>query len=128
MGRVTPREILDRWHARRDELAALKATVDGATLCDQAIADLELLVAGGGDEALNLVEAARESGYSVTTLRRNIRDGSIPNAGRANAPKILRRDLPRKAGFLPDSKIDDTLSRRRIARAVATSSNGAVDG
>jgi hypothetical protein len=126
---MTPREILDRWHARRAELAALNASVDGARLCDEAIRDLEQLVNGSGDEALTLVEAAEESGYTAGHLGREVRAGRIPNAGRENAPKIRRRDLPRKPGFLPTSELETTLSRKRIAQAVANSSNhGVSDG
>lgn len=48
---------------------------------------------------------------------------------KASARVILRRDLPRKLGTLPESPLEYTLSRKRIAQAVATSSNnGASDG
>lgn len=49
------------------------------------------------DEAtLTLTDAARESGYSTDHLGRLVREGKIPNAGRAGAPRIARRHLPRK--------------------------------
>lgn len=47
---------------------------------------------------LTLKEAARESGYSESTLQQKIAAGRLPNAGKRGAPRILRRDLPRKAG------------------------------
>lgn len=126
---MTPREILDRWAARRDEWARLHVQVDGAALAGEVIADIEAVVQERGAVALNLQEAARESGYSVGHLGREIRERRIPNAGRDKAPKILRRDLPRKSGFLRESPLAATLSRKRIARAVANSSNhGASDG
>ena len=59
-------------------------------------AELEAAVRGGAQELLDLKEAARESGYSADHLGRLVRDGKIPNAGRRNAPKIRRIDLPRR--------------------------------
>ncbi len=50
-----------------------------------------------GVDALNMKDAAAASGYSAEYLGRLVRDGKIANAGRPKAPKILRRDLPRKA-------------------------------
>ena len=47
---------------------------------------------------LNLQEGARESGYSPDHLGRLVKAGEIPNAGRENAPRILRKHLPRKPG------------------------------
>ena len=127
---MSAREIIDRWAARRDELARLKAVVDGAVLCDEVLADLNAITNEHGNMPLSVAEAARESGYSAGHLGRELKAGRIPNAGRENAPKILRRDLPRKLGAsLPQSQLEATLSRKRIARAVAnSSSNGASDG
>jgi hypothetical protein len=71
--------------------------VDGAKLCEEILADLEQLDAAG-EEALTLVEAAKESGYSADHLGRLVRAGDIENVGRAHAPKIRRRNLPRKPG------------------------------
>jgi len=50
------------------------------------------------DTPLNLQQAAEESGYSADHLGRLVKDGEIPNAGRTKAPRILRKDLPRKPG------------------------------
>ena len=49
-------------------------------------------------EELTLQEAAKESGYGADHLGRLVRDGKIQNAGRRNAPRILRSDLPVKRG------------------------------
>lgn len=59
-------------------------------------AELEAAVRDGAQELLDLKEAARVSGYSPDHLGRLVRDGKIPNAGRRNAPKIRRADLPRR--------------------------------
>jgi hypothetical protein len=78
--------------------------------------------------ALTLAEAAQESGYTIDQLSKQLRAGHIPNAGRPRAPRIMRRDLPRKAGtvHLPSGSGSDMLSdaRRRMARAVAHSQEG----
>lgn len=121
-------EIRDRWLARREEWRRLRVQVDGASLVDEVLADFEILATEHGDALLSLTEAARESGYSVGHLSREIRAKHIPNAGRDGAPKIRRRDLPRKPGVLQESSGIVTLDRKRIAWAVANSSNkGAGD-
>ena len=53
--------------------------------------------------ALTLQEAAAESGYSADHLGRMVREGKIPNAGKARAPRIAQRDLPRKPDIAPRS-------------------------
>ena len=128
---MTPRdrEIIDRWAQRRDEWSRLHVTVDGAALADEVLADLNAITSEHGNVPLNLIEAAGESGYSVGHLGREIKAGRIPNAGRDNAPKILRRNLPRKPGVLPEGELSATVSRKRIAQAVAhPSNNGVSDG
>lgn len=89
-------EILDRWRARRDELERLGASVNGAMLCEEAIRDLEAVLAGSGSEALTLAEAAVRSGYSRDHLARLVRQGDLANVGRKHAPRVLARELPRK--------------------------------
>lgn len=58
--------------------------------------DLEAALNDDTDDLLNLQEAARESGYSADHLGRLVREGKIPNAGRRNAPRVRRRDLPKR--------------------------------
>ncbi len=58
--------------------------------------ELETALHTDADDLLNLQEAARESGYSADHLGRLIREGKIPNAGRRNAPRVRRRDLPKR--------------------------------
>lgn len=95
---VAPLDVLrTTWRARREEFARFRAIVDGATLCDALLADLEFTLAARDDEALTLRDAAALSGYTADHLARLIRQGRLPNAGRKRAPLVRRRDIPLKA-------------------------------
>jgi hypothetical protein len=107
-------ELRAKWRARRDEFARFQASVDGATLCDQLLADLEGALSQRCDEMLTLRAAADLSGYTVDHLARLIRQGKLPNAGRKHAPRVHRADLPHKA-------------RNDAARRMADSYNAAAD-
>ena len=68
-----------------------------ATALERCAAELEATLTERDETTFSLVEASRESGYSADHLGRLVRDGKIPNAGRAGAPRIALKDLPRKA-------------------------------
>ena len=124
---MTREEFTTRWRARREELARLGALVEGVKLCDEVLADAEVLFRSEEHDALTLTEAAHESGYSAGHLGRLVRNGTIPNAGRPNAPKIRRADLPRKAtGLRPKPRAAKLVgvTPGQIARAVVTSKPG----
>lgn len=93
------RQELIALHQRWREKAALfrvhghEATARTYEVCSE---ELEAALRRGDEETLDLQEAAKESGYSSDHLGRLVRDGKIPNAGRRNAPKIRRGDLPRR--------------------------------
>ena len=87
-------QLVDRWMARRDELKRLHATVDGAILCDEVLADLEELLGDRDEKTVTLTEAAELSGYSRDHLARLVRTGRISNAGRKHRPLLQVRDLP----------------------------------
>lgn len=112
-----------RWQARRDEFARFDATVHGARLCDEILADLDTALRAIGGELLTLHEAAAMSGYSADHLGRLVRAGKLLNAGRVNAPRIRRSDLPRKVSTLSDTSGSCIVStvRRRIVRNVVHS-------
>jgi hypothetical protein len=121
---MTTVELLAKWTAQAEEMRRRASLVSGAALCEEFVADLRSLAEGEEAVTLNLQQAARESGYSADHLGRLVRAGQIPNAGRPNAPRIRRRDLPRKAGALPPASPEITLvgaTPRQIARAVVTS-------
>ena len=86
--------LRERCTARRDELRRLHALVDGATLCDELLGELDRLAEDQAGELLSVRRAAIESGYSADHLGRLLREGKLANAGRANAPRIRRGDLP----------------------------------
>lgn len=102
-----------------------------AGVCEQFAEWVEEIVRLGEQEILTLHQAAEESGYSEDHLGRMVRERKIPNAGRRNAPRILRRDLPIKPGHLPNRGRHLQLlgaSQEQIARAVANSDVGGRDG
>lgn len=59
-------------------------------------------------------QADRESGFSVGHLYRMVGTGQIPNAGRKGAPRIRRRDLPRRPpnGEAAPGSFGDAVLRR----------------
>ncbi len=120
-------DLLDRWRVRRDEWRRLGVQCDGAKLCDEVLADLHQLDAAG-EEALSLVEAAKECSYSADHLGRLVRNGDIENVGRKNAPRIRRRDLPRKPAAFPPTSERRIVSRARIAASVLTPNRRGQDG
>ena len=126
---MTLAELRAAWTERRDEWRRLGVQVDGAKLCEELLRDLDELDASG-ETLLTLVEAEGESGYSADHLGRLVRSGAIPNAGRPNAPRIRRRDLPRKVGTFPIEPSDANVSsnRRRIAASVLSLNQGRQDG
>lgn len=68
-----------------------------AVALESCAAELEATLRDRDETTFSLVEAAQESGYSADHLGRLVRADKIPNAGRPGAPRIARRDLPRKA-------------------------------
>jgi hypothetical protein len=91
-----PRDLVDRWTNRRDELQKLHAAVDGAAICEEVLADLDALQRLAGETMLKLSDAAAVSGYSRDHLARLLREGKLPNTGRKGAPRIRITDLPRR--------------------------------
>jgi hypothetical protein len=93
---IAYRDLAERWQRRRDDLARLRALVDGATLCDEFLASLEDCEREVGNSTITLAEAARISGYSAEHLARLVRSGTIPNRGRKFSPRVSASDLPRR--------------------------------
>ena len=119
---MTPTEFFAKWQSEADMLEG--AQVQGATLLRRVLADFRSIQEEMAAETLSLREAAIESGYSPDHLGRLVRTGSIPNAGRRNAPRIRRTDLPRKTSPLTARSTALKLylaTPRQIARSVVTS-------
>lgn len=127
--RMSPEEFRAKWRTEAEALRRRHAIVDGAELCAEILADFDAVVATEMEAALNLQEAAAESGYSPDHLGALIRQGKIPNAGRPKAPRIRRQDLPRKTSRLRPSPPTFRLlgaTPGQIARAVVDSTKGAT--
>jgi hypothetical protein len=117
--------FISKWSGEAETLRRLGAHVDGAKLIDAILADLHALNRAQASESLTLEEAAQESGYTPEHLGKLLRIGTIPNAGRKNAPRILRRHLPLKPSALRETGRTAQLTGAtpgQIARAVVTSS------
>jgi hypothetical protein len=72
-----------------------------AVAYEKCAGELEDALAQETKAALTLQEAAAESGYSADHLGRMVREGKIPNVGKANSPRIAKKDLPRKSYVAP---------------------------
>ena len=125
---LTRQGFLSRWRTEGERLRRIGALVEPAKLLDEILGDAEALFDAEDNELLTLTEAADESGYSADHLGRLIRDNVIPNAGRKNAPKIRRADLPRKAAAqLPRTRAGAKFvgaTPTQIARAVVANRKG----
>ena len=86
-----------------------------ATALERCADELEDTLVERDETTYSLVEASRESGYSADHLGRLVRDGKIPNAGRPGAPRIARRDLPRKAAAPPEPRLAEKPRRRDVS-------------
>lgn len=87
--------LVDHWRLRAEDLRTYGAAPQ-ATALEECARELEDSLNEVALQPLTLGEAAELSGYSTDHLGRLIRDGRIPNAGRHNAPRIRRADLPIK--------------------------------
>lgn len=123
---MSPEDFVTKWTAEANAMRKRGVMVNGAALLDEVLCDFEASTRDYWDQLLT-GEAGEESGYSADYLGRLVREGQIPNAGRPNAPKIRRSDLPRKASALRAraSPIHcRTETPGQIARAVVTSDEG----
>jgi hypothetical protein len=123
----SPTHLLAHWRAHAAEIEAYAQPA--AAAFRRAADQLEGALQSTYTELLTLEQAAVESGYSADHLGRLIRQRRIPNAGRKNAPRIVRSDLPRKASSCRDSLPEraDCLhlvgaDPRQVARALVTAS------
>lgn len=89
------RDVIERWQAKRAELARYHAQVDGEALVAEMLADLDALA--DGEAAVSLPVAGNETGYSTDHLSRLIKEGKLTNYGRKHAPRVRLSECPRKS-------------------------------
>lgn len=92
---MTPGDLITQWRQRAQVLTDY-GDPNSARLWLLAAQELERALEAMGSESLSLGEAAALSGYTADHLGQLVRAGRIPNAGRRNAPRIRRGDLPTK--------------------------------
>lgn len=120
---MTRDEVIARWEARLIDWARLNVQVNGEALAREVLNDLRGMVDAYESASLTLTTAAAESGYSRRQLTRMIAEGKLANVGRHNAPRVLRKDLPRKpaAGSTTGAVRGSPLSSLQIARQAISS-------
>jgi len=100
-------QLASEWRSEA-ELFRRRGLDEAARMAESYAAELEVRVLHWSKEALTLSQAEKESGYSRSALERRLATGEIQNAGEFGAPRILRRDLPRKGGSSPSqSELDE---------------------
>ena len=112
--------LLARWSSRAQEFRRLRVSVDGATLIEELMADVQVVHDSRSAEHLTLQEASKLGGYSDDYLQRLVATGAIRNVGRRGRPRIRRSDVPIKPGhsLRSEPQFDHLDSRRRMALAV----------
>jgi hypothetical protein len=122
------RSLASKWRTEAKHLRQFEAHGQAAA-CEQLADELEATLASWDGTPLTVREASEQSGYSEEHLRRLVRKGQIPNAGRPNSPRIFLRDLPRKP-LREDvlQPIGRVSSRQQIVRSVVDSEKGVCDG
>ena len=88
-------ELMRKWEHDASTLEEY-SDARGAEVCRLHIAELREAIRAEEEQPLTVSQAAAESGLSADYLRHKVADGDIPNAGQKGAPRIRRRDLPRK--------------------------------
>jgi hypothetical protein len=122
------RQLADNWRTEAERLRQLEAAGQAAAF-EQLANELEATLATWETSSLTIREASEHSGYTEAHLRRLVRRGHIPNAGRKNSPRICRRDVPVKPHSKDGSGDQDPVDlREQIARSVADSAKGGSDG
>ena len=103
---MTPRsEIIESWRTRLAEWQRFGTLVSGETVAAQVLADIASLSEDIGDESLSLTEASKEGGVSTRQLARLVQQGKLVNVGRKNAPRVRRKDIPRKAALADSGNV-----------------------
>ena len=113
-------QVIERWQRRLAEWARLHTLVGGEEVAREILDDLKQLADAHESEPIGLKAAALESGYSTRQLSRMIAEGILTNAGRPHAPRLLRKDLPKKPKSGPGTSAPRDPSLLSIARDVTS--------
>lgn len=120
-------ELCQEWRAQA-EWCEGRGLEGAARMLEACARDLEQRYRGWLDEALTLEEAAAESGYAYDTIQRQVASGELGNAGEKGSPRVLRRDLPRRAPrtrprhlrLEGEEMVEDMVTRALTARRAGT--------
>jgi len=92
---IRPADLLQLWQQRADYLQQY-GDPNSARIWRTAAVELECALEAFGAEKLTLADAAKVTGYTTDNIRKQIAAGTLPNAGRKNAPRVRRADLRAK--------------------------------
>jgi len=92
---LIPGDLPALWRQRADFLHEY-GDPNSARLWMLAAVELERALKLFGAATLTVADAAQVTGYSPDYIRKQIAAGDLPNAGRKNAPRVLRADLKAK--------------------------------
>lgn len=110
----------DRWRKEQDVLRRRDALVNGAALIGDMLADMDKALSEDGERVLTPKEASRVTGMSAAHIKRLVRQGTLPNAGRRGSPRVLQRDLA-ECFPLRTTPYIVAEDRRQIVRSVVNS-------
>lgn len=101
----------------REDVATLRryGAVTHAQIVEMCAFELHSAVTEWELEQLTLAQSVEESGYGYSALQKMVASGELENVGSKGAPRIRRRDLPKKAGTVTTPGLADTLLAKRIA-------------
>ena len=116
-------DLTTQWRDHATTLREYGAEAQADTL-ERCAAELDDGVGAWSSETLTLQEAAGLSGYSADHIGRLVREGAIPNAGRAGAPRIARGDLPRRSGAVATVGPIHEIDRTQIVRSAINEGAG----
>ncbi len=96
--------LTTRWESDEALMRSYGATgvADAVAQCAK---ELREEIATVDDELLSYEEAADESGYSVSHLRRLVGQGHLRDHAESGPTRLRRGHLPRKAGTAPSTPI-----------------------
>lgn len=89
-------DLARRWRAEAD-LYRDRGQESLARMSEAYLREFEATHLEADLEELTLEQAVAASGYSYSTIQKQVADGVLQNVGDKNRPRVRRGDLPRKA-------------------------------